>query len=55
VAPLDPGRVRANLEEVRAEVGPDVEILAATKYVALEDIGALVEAGVTLAGENRAP
>ena len=51
---LDPARVRANLEQVRAEVGPDVQILAATKYVALEDIGALVEAGVTLAGENRA-
>jgi PLP dependent protein len=54
VAALDPARVRANLEAVRAEVGPDVQILAATKYVALEDMGVLVEAGVTLAGENRA-
>lgn len=54
MAGLDPARVRANLEEVRAEIGPDVQILAATKYVALEDIGALAEAGVTLAGENRA-
>jgi hypothetical protein len=56
VAPvaLDPERVRANLAEVREEVGPDVEILAATKYVALEDVGALAQAGVTLAGENRA-
>ena len=54
MAGLDPERVRANLEAVREEVGPGVEILAATKYVALEDIGALVEAGVTLAGENRA-
>ena len=51
---LDPERVRANLDEVRAEVGDGVEILAATKYVALEDIGALTEAGITLAGENRA-
>jgi len=54
VAPLDPERVRANLEQVREEVGPDVEILAATKYVALEDIGALARAGGTLGGENRA-
>ena len=52
--PSDPARVRANLETVRAEVGPDVQILAATKYLPLEDIGALAQAGVTLAGENRA-
>ena len=54
MAPLDPDRVRANLAEVRAEVGDGVEILAATKYVPLEEIGVLAEAGVTLAGENRA-
>jgi hypothetical protein len=54
VARLDPARVRANLDEIRAQVGPDVEILAATKYLPLEQIGALAEAGVTLAGENRA-
>jgi pyridoxal phosphate enzyme (YggS family) len=54
VAPLDPERVRANLDAVRAEVGDGVEILAATKYVPLEQIGVLVDAGVTLAGENRA-
>ena len=54
MASLDPARVRANLEQVREEVGPDVEILAATKYLPLEDLGALAEAGVTLAGENRA-
>jgi len=51
---LDAARVRARLEEVRAEVGPDVEILAATKYVALEELPVLAEAGVTLVGENRA-
>jgi len=54
VAALDADRVRANLAQVREEVGPDVEILAATKYIALEDVGALAQAGVTLAGENRA-
>ena len=32
----------------------DVEILAAVKYVAAEEIGVLAEAGVTLVGENRA-
>jgi hypothetical protein len=50
---IDPARVRTNLAEVRAEVGPDVEILVACKYVPLEEMGALAEAGVTLVGENR--
>jgi uncharacterized pyridoxal phosphate-containing UPF0001 family protein len=31
-----------------------VEIVAATKYVALEDLGALADAGITRVGENRA-
>ncbi|MGZ5356130.1 MAG: YggS family pyridoxal phosphate enzyme [Solirubrobacterales bacterium] len=50
---LDPARVRANLERVRERAGEGVEILAATKYVPLEEMGALAEAGVTLVGENR--
>ena len=50
---LDPERIRANLERVRERAGPGVEILAATKYVPLEEMGALGEAGVTLVGENR--
>jgi uncharacterized pyridoxal phosphate-containing UPF0001 family protein len=50
---IDPGVVRANLEAVRQVTGPDVEILAATKYVDLEQMGALAEAGITLVGENR--
>jgi PLP dependent protein len=50
---LDPDRVRTNLERVRGKAGPDVEILAATKYVPVEEMGALAEAGVGLVGENR--
>jgi hypothetical protein len=50
---LDPAVVAANLARVRAEVGPDVEILAATKYVEAADLPALREGGVTLVGENR--
>jgi PLP dependent protein len=47
--------VRANLDEVRAAIGrEDVEIVAAVKYVELADLGALQQAGVTIAGENRA-
>jgi len=57
---LQADRVRANLERAReriAEVGCDpagVEILAAVKYVALEELGTLADAGLTLLGENRA-
>ena len=50
---LEAARVRANLERVRERAGPGVEILAATKYVPLEEMGTLAEAGVTLVGENR--
>ena len=47
-------RVRANLERVRERIGPDVEICAATKYVAGDDLPVLAEAGIELVGENRA-
>jgi pyridoxal phosphate enzyme (YggS family) len=50
---IDAVKVRANLEEVRAVGGEDVELLVATKYVPLEEMGKLVEAGVRLVGENR--
>ena len=50
---IDPETVRRNLERVRERCGPEVEILAATKYVAAEEMGALAEAGVELVGENR--
>ena len=51
---LDPDRVRRNLEEVLEQVGSGVQVLAATKYVADEELGALVDAGVEVVGENRA-
>jgi pyridoxal phosphate enzyme (YggS family) len=50
---LDPAVVAANLARVREAVGPDVEILAATKYVEAADLPALREGGITLVGENR--
>jgi uncharacterized pyridoxal phosphate-containing UPF0001 family protein len=50
---LDPAKIAANLEQARETAGPRVEILAASKYVPLEEMGALAEAGVRLVGENR--
>jgi pyridoxal phosphate enzyme (YggS family) len=50
---LDAAVVAENLARIRAQVGPKVEVLAATKYVEAADLPALHEAGVALVGENR--
>ncbi len=57
-------RVHANLEAVRGEIAvacgrasrdpAGVEVLAATKYVPIEEMGVLADAGIALVGENRA-
>jgi hypothetical protein len=61
---LDAARVRENADRAREEIataallaGRDpaaVALLAAVKYVPLEELGVLAEAGITLLGENRA-
>jgi hypothetical protein len=51
---LSPDTIRANYERIRGEFGPEVTIVAATKYVEPEDLGALAEAGIEVVGENRA-
>jgi pyridoxal phosphate enzyme (YggS family) len=61
---LDAARVRENVDRVREEIATaallagrepgDVALLAAVKYVPLEELGVLAEAGLTLLGENRA-
>ena len=51
---MDADHIRRNLETVRERIGPDVEVLAATKYVPLRDLPTLAEAGIELVGENRA-
>ena len=60
MAGLSADTVRANLEAVRAEIAAtgrsadEVEILAAVKYVDVDDLSALADGGITLVGENRA-
>jgi pyridoxal phosphate enzyme (YggS family) len=51
---MSPEAVRANYERIRSEVGDGVTVVAATKYVALEDMRVLVDAGIEIVGENRA-
>jgi hypothetical protein len=47
-------RIRERYERVKAEVGPSVTVVAATKYVSLGDMSLLVEAGIEVVGENKA-
>ena len=59
---LDAERVRTRLEDAQGRIAraceragrapEDVELLAATKYVPADSLGALAEAGVRLVGEN---
>jgi PLP dependent protein len=61
---LDAARVAENAARAREEIATaaalagrdpaDVALLAAVKYVPLEELGVLREAGLTLLGENRA-
>jgi PLP dependent protein len=51
---LDAARIRENLARVQDELPDGVQILAAVKYVPLEELGTLADAGITLVGENRA-
>ena len=51
---LSPEAVAANYERIRAELGPEVTIVAATKYVEPADLPALAQAGIEVLGENRA-
>jgi uncharacterized pyridoxal phosphate-containing UPF0001 family protein len=50
---IDAAKLAANLEEARVLAGDRAEILVATKYVPLGEMGKLAEAGVRLVGENR--
>lgn len=61
---LDAGLVRERVAEANERIGQaaaragrdpaGVELLAAVKYVALDELGILADAGLTLLGENRA-
>ncbi len=64
VSGLTADRVRRNLADVQDRIAAaaaragrdrqDVELVAAVKYVPAQELGVLAEAGITVAGENRA-
>jgi len=51
---VSPDEVRARYARIQEEIGPQVTIVAATKYVSVEDMAVLSEAGIEVVGENRA-
>src|SRR6266536_576149 len=51
---MSPDEIRARYQRLRGELGEGVTIVAATKYVPLEQMAVLAEAGVEVVGENRA-
>src|SRR2546423_2971751 len=51
---MAPDEVRERYERIRGEVGEGVTVVAATKYVSVDDMGVLAEAGIEVVGENRA-
>jgi PLP dependent protein len=51
---MSPAEIRERYERIREEIGPKVTVVAATKYVSVEDLANLAEAGVEVVGENRA-
>ncbi len=51
---MSPEEIRERYERVCAEVGPGVTVVAATKYVPLDEMDVLAEAGIPVVGENRA-
>jgi hypothetical protein len=51
---MSPAEIRERYERIRAEVGPRATVVAATKYVSVDDLAVLAEAGIETIGENRA-
>jgi PLP dependent protein len=54
VTVASPHEIADRYRRLRDEVGEGVTVVVATKYVSLEEMGALAEAGVEVLGENRA-
>jgi uncharacterized pyridoxal phosphate-containing UPF0001 family protein len=50
---MSPEQIRERYEAIK-EAAPGVTVVAATKYVSLEQMAVLAEAGVEVVGENRA-
>jgi PLP dependent protein len=52
--PTSPEELRDRYGRIKDEVGPHVTVVVATKYVTVDELGLLADAGVEVVGENRA-
>src|SRR4029079_15212725 len=53
-SPTSPDEIRERYTRLREEAGEDVTVVVAAKYVSVDELGLLAEAGVEGVGENRA-
>ena len=51
---MNAATLRERYLRLREEAGPDVTVVVATKYVSLDGLAILAEAGIEIVGENRA-
>ncbi len=51
---VSPDELRERYERIKAEAGPSVTVVVATKYVNVDELQALADAGIEVVGENRA-
>jgi PLP dependent protein len=51
---LSAEEIRVRYDAIRAEAGSGVTVVAATKYVSVDDLAVLRDAGIEVVGENRA-
>ena len=51
---MNAATVQEQYLRVRDEAGPEVTVVAATKYVSLDELSVLAEAGVEVVGRSRA-
>jgi PLP dependent protein len=49
-----PAEIAERYRRMREETGPDMTVVVATKYVSVDEMAVLAEAGVEVVGENRA-
>jgi PLP dependent protein len=51
---VSPEKLHEQYERIKADVGPSVTVVVATKYVVVDGMQALADAGIEVVGENRA-
>jgi uncharacterized pyridoxal phosphate-containing UPF0001 family protein len=52
--PTSSDALRERYRRVQAELGPQVTVVVATKYVSIDELALLADAGIDVVGENRA-